>query len=758
MKIAYKDICANLIPLMVLLCLLGQYSCIGCLSFLTYSVLDSDSCADSNIQHTYLNQTMGSDTGNIFESASERSNPLARNLASVRSFFIPGAAAQESSDYTYTKQGIKFVENESSKGIGFASIRRNIETQEGDSISRTEHGSGSYSSEKRTEFYSINISDGLVEEEDHFYEHAPFFSDYPYYDTIASKDDSLFALYNRTSFALPLQRSINFASMWSDITSAYSKRDDRSFMASYMYATKLNKSMNLVVDESDIGANFESDFQGAADIRYKSKLSNYMERYIGTFRVNEDATSDTTAFSSSGNGFVDIDKSIKKEGIARSYEQGSGDLNLEEKINPEDNYLAKNISLIHKPVKFDLGSGNSLNYSLKWNEGVSSQEIDHGRISEKFTSLDEMEKDTIVSDLTQMETEVKFTGKGEFSVEAKNITDEQEYIGDYSIRRDVSIVKIPRYNKPHIKAVEEVYFDPLDCNIVNYEIILTNDGTSDLWPVFVKDTFPAGSTFLESSLDPIELTSRYANWSIPELYPGESIWIGLKLRLLKNVDKLTNRVRATAYTLNTAGRLVRTYGDYNSTILLDPNRCAPQELLLTMNAAQDADNKHNITYRVTLENLADYNMSVNLSADLLNNATILTTSPKPNIIGEDNITWSFKLLAGKKRTLSYKVDVKRDGLISCSAIAYADSLDGQEHLTRDFRAWVFIAKPNEPSVDRIVDDWLPEDLAEPLAAANTYGSVPCLCLSLPDDTVTPDRPEIRLVRDLQGYTAELPCC
>jgi len=761
MKIVYKDICAKLIRFVVLLCLLGHYSDIGCMNFLTYSVLGSNFCADSDL-NICLSQNAGSDTGKDLMGGSERTDSIPRILAAVRFFFIPGAEAQESPGFIYSKQGIKFLGSESANGKGFANIRRQIVDPEGDSLSSTVHGSGSYSSEKDTEFYSIdstdNISDGSEEDENYLDANAPFFYSYPYYDSLASKNDTLLTSYSGTSFPLPLQRSINFASMWSDVTHAAAIQPDISFLASYKYATKLNKSSSLVVDESDLYANFESDFLGAADIRYKSEFSNYMDRYIGTFRVYEDATSDKATFSSSGSGFADLAKRINKEGIARSYEQGSGDLNLEEQIEPENDYLAKNINLTYKPAKFDLGSGKSLNHSLKWNEGVSSQEEDRGRVSEKFTSLDKLQKDTTVSDITQMQTEAKFTGKGEFSVESKNITDEQEYTGNYSIRRNVSIVRYPRYNRAHIKAIEEVYFDPADCNVVNYAITLTNDGVGDLWPIFLKDTFPVGTTYLESSMDPIELTSRYVNWSIDDLYPGESVQIGLKLNLIKNVDKLTNRVRATAYNLSTYGRLVRVYGDYNSTIMLDPNRCAPQELLLSISAAQDTDNKRNVTYRFTLENQADYNMSVNLSADVLKDAEMLYTSPKPTILGENNLSWSFKLLSGKKKTLSYKVDVKRDGLISIGARAYADSLDGQRHLTRDSRASVFVAKPNDMTVNRIVDDWLPEDLADPLGVSSTDGSVPCLCLSLPNDTLTVDQPEIELVRDIQGYDAELPCC
>lgn len=761
MKIVYKDNCAKLIRLVVLICLLGHYSDIGCMNFLTYSVLGSNFYADSNL-NICLSQNVGSDTGKDLECGSERTDSIPRILAAVRSFFIPGVEAQENSSFIYSKQGIKFLGSESANGKGFANIRRHIANPEGDSLSSTVHGSGSYSSEKDAEFYSIdttnNITDGSEEDEDYLDENAPFFYSYPNYDSLASKNDTLFTSYSGTSFPLPLQRSINFASMWSDVTHAAGKQADISFLASYRYATKLNKSSSLAVDASNLYVNFESDFLGAADIRYKSEFSNYMDRYIGTFRVDEDATSDKATFSSSGSGFADIAKSINKEGIARSYEQGSGDLNLEEQIEPENNYIAKNINLTYKPTNFDLGSGKSLNHSLKWNEGISSQEEERGRVSEKFTSLDKLQKDSIISDLTQMQTEAQFTGKGEFSVESKNITDEQEYTGNYSIRRNVSIVRTPRYNRAHIKAIEEVYFDPANCNVVNYAITLTNDGVGDLWPIFVKNTFPLGTTYLESSMAPIELTSRYVNWSIDDLYPGESVRIGLKLNLIKNVDKLTNRVRATAYNLSTSGRLVRVYGDYNSTILLDPNRCAPQELLLSISAVQDTDNKHNVTYRFTLENQANYNMSVNLSADVPNDAEMLTTSPKPKIIGENNLSWPFKLATGKKKTLSYKVDVKRDGLISIGARAYADSIDGQRHITRDSRASVFIAKPNDLSVNRIVDDWLPEDLADPLGVANTDGSVPCLCLSLPNDTLTVDRPEIELVRNIQGYDAELPCC
>jgi hypothetical protein len=761
MKLAYKDICAKLIRLVVLLCLLGHFSNIGCMNFLTYSVLGSDSYANSNL-NICLCQSVGPGNGNDCEGNSERTNSIPWILSAVWSFFIPGVEAQESANFTYTKQGAKFLESDRAYGKGFANIRRHIMNPEGDSLSSAVHGSGSYSGEKSTEFYSINITDNISDGsgEDYHYldEHAPFFYSYPDYDSLASKNDTLFTSYSGTSFPLPLQRSINFASMWSDVTHAVSKQADISFLASYMYATKLNKSIGLDVDESNLYVNFESDFLGAGDIRYRSEYSNYMDRYVGTFRVSEDATSDTATFSSSGNGFVDIAKRINKEGIARSYEHGSGDLNLEEQIEPEDNYLAKNISLTYKPVKFDLGSGKSLNQSLKWSEGISSQEEERGRVSEKFTGLDKLQKDSVISDLTQIRTEAKFTGKGEFSVDSKNITDEQEYVGDYSIRRNVSIVRYPRYNKAHIKAIEEVYFDPANCNVVNYVITLTNDGVGDLWPIFVKDTFPLGSTYLESTKDPIELTSRYANWSIEGLYPGESVSIGLKLNLIKKVDKLTNRVRAIAYNSSTYGKAIRIYGDYNSTILLDPNRCAPQELLLSTNVVQDTDNKHNITYRFTLENQADYNMSVNLSADVLNDAKMLSSSPKPKTIGENNLSWSFKLASGKKKTLSYKVNVKRDGLISIGARAYGVSLDGQRHSSRDSRASVFIAKPNDLSVNRIVDDWLPEDLADPLRVANTDGSVPCLCLSLPNETLIVDQPEIELIRNIQGYEAGLPCC
>ena len=514
MKIVYKDTCAKLIRLVVLLCLLGHYSDIGCMNFLTYSVLGSNSYADSNL-NMCLSQNVGSDTGNDFEGGSGRTDSIPRILAAVRSFFIPGAEAQESPGFIYSKQGIKFLESESANGKGFANIRRHIVNPEGDSLSSTVHGSGSYSSEKDTEFYSINtsnnITDGSEEDEDYLDKNAPFFYSYPGYDSLASKNDTLLTSYSGTSFPLPLQRSLNFASTWSDVTHAAGKQADISFLASYRYATKLDKSSSLVVDSSNLYVNFESDFLGAADIRYKSEFSNYMDRYIGTFRVNEDATSDKAIFSSNGSGFADIAKRINKEGIARSYEQGSGELNLEEQIEPEDNYLAKNINLTYKPVKFDLGSGKSLNHSLKWNEGISSQEEDRGRVSEKFTSLDKLQKDSIISDITQIQTEAKFTGKGEFSVDSKNITDEQEYTGNYSIRRNVSIVRYPRYNKAHIKAIEEVYFDPANCNVVNYVIILTNDGVGDLWPIFVKNTFPLGTTY------------RNPRWTPSSLPPGMSI-------------------------------------------------------------------------------------------------------------------------------------------------------------------------------------------------------------------------------------------
>jgi hypothetical protein len=221
------------------------------------------------------------------------------------------------------------------------------------------------------------------------------------------------------------------------------------------------------------------------------------------------------------------------------------------------------------------------------------------------------------------------------------------------------------------------------------------------------------------------------------------------------VDKLINRVRATAYYLDKSNQLRRTIANYNSTVLLDSVKC-PQDLSLLMKADRDADSGDIINYRLTAENHLDENLSVNLTAILSPGAQFLDSSQKPGESGEDNVTWSFRLAPAKRKIITYKVRVSGSGLIRGMAEASATSKESGRSLASDSSASVLIPKPSVLTDTQIIDDWLAGSLST--TGADACGSISGKCLLLPNETLNLYKIPIRLVPGSQGYREELSCC
>ena len=668
---------------------------------------------------------------------------------------ISQAEAQDY-NYTYKNSRIRFESEGSVKGKGFTSVRNNMEDAGNDSLSHNLHGSGSYSSETAVRYLSI-ISSELPEEiTDEFGDEGdPLFNDTSDSQFSSLKTVNLSAAYYATSFDL-FGHPLNFSSKWSEVTKAKRGQNEASFQESYRHAEKINKSSDLLIAANEVDSQSVSNFQGMADLQYSSPENCFKDSYIGNYSLERDLSSGQLTYSLTGTGFANVDKKIKIDGLQRTYVHGSGDIALEEKIGEESNSIEKSISLTYKPIEFAVNPENSLNLSSKWSEGVSSQTENHILLSESFTDLVLMDKETKVSDLTNAETRVNFTGRGEFVVAGDNYTLDDVYIGNYSVARKVAIVQLPKYDKPHVTVTKQLYIDRANCKIADYNITVTNDGNTALGPVFIRDTFPTGTSFLGSSRPPIELTTRIANWSIEDLYPGEIEHIRLKLKIEKEVDKLTNRVRATAYYLDTSNKLSKTTSNYNSTVLLDKNICMPGKLSVATTSTLDKKGTGIIRFRSTVENLADYNVSVNLTSYLPEGASFLNSTPKTKIVGDGNVTWSFKLATGKKRSITYYVQYNESGLIESRAVAHAVSAEGYENLTAETSASVLIPEPKAIYVDRIIDDWLPEDLSDPLLPA--CGSDDGQCLLVPSENTILYPAPIRIVPPSPGYSSELSCC
>ena len=333
-------------------------------------------------------------------------------LSLLLSPFISDANAQD--DYqTYKNSKIKFESEGTVTGKGFTNVRNRMEDAGNDSLSRSLHGSGSYSSETAASYYSIianEVPDEIAEE--FGYEGDTNGTSDSQFSAL--KTSNLSAAYYATSFYPFGQTYLKFSSKWSDTTKAKSDQNTESFLESYRHATKINKSSDLTIYPYEIDSKLDADFQGAADIQYSSPENCFQDSYIGSYDLMQDLSSDQLIHSSTGTGFANIDRKLMENGLQRTYAHGSGDLVLDEKIGPESNHIEKSIKLIYKPTEFAVNPGNSLNLSSKWSEGVSSQTDDHIRLSESFTDIELMDKEIEVTDLTSAGTEVNYTGRGEY--------------------------------------------------------------------------------------------------------------------------------------------------------------------------------------------------------------------------------------------------------------------------------------------------------------------------------------------------------
>jgi len=126
---------------------------------------------------------------------------------------------------------------------------------------------------------------------------------------------------------------------------------------------------------------------------------------------------------------------------------------------------------------------------------------------------------------------------------------DEQYEGDYSIERRILLQGVPKYDQPHLNVTKTGEIDLLNCSeqssIVRYTITLENDGNRALGPIFVKDSFPPGASFIDSPMRPTERTAVSANWTRTHLAIGDSATITLILEVSGcGGDEVVNRVKA----------------------------------------------------------------------------------------------------------------------------------------------------------------------------------------------------------------------
>ncbi|MDF0591428.1 hypothetical protein P0O15_09680 [Methanotrichaceae archaeon Mx] len=426
----------------------------------------------------------------------------------------------------------------------------------GTQLSTRQYGSGSFDAEERVTIYTENKS--IEWEED------------------------LSAAYRPTTLTLYNNRTVTYDSAWVKKARAKNYVTGTTMTETYHDAVRLDRESRMFLDENQSVMEVDSSFDGRGHIGFLKMPTNTSpqqttpifearEDYVGSFkvleRVDEYGKSVSSEKAASGKGLVVIDKRVGS--AQRTYESGTGTYDSEELIRTSTNYIAKDISLVYAPVSQRLTDSTSINSSMKWKEGIYSTVPKTSFIGEEFTSITELDKETVARGLNEMDTEAEFSGQARFraildrsqSRSRPEVDFDEEYIGDYSIQRRVLFTGVSKYNRPHLnvtKTLVDVYEETLPWGygephlegavkkrrVAVYNIKIENDGDRTLMPVNVRDLFPPGAIFIEpSSVRPDEIRETSANWTIPALTVGGVSEINLLLDVTNRYpDELVNRV------------------------------------------------------------------------------------------------------------------------------------------------------------------------------------------------------------------------
>jgi len=481
----------------------------------------------------------------------------------------------------------------------------------GTELSTREHGSGSYESEELVRLISENKS--------------------------ISMDKDVEATFGTTTLGLYNNRTLNYSSRWTEEARAKNRITGASMSESYRYATRIDRESSLDVDKNGSTLTIDSEFEGVGHIGFLKKdpgsraggtpTFEAREEYAGSFKVlekvDEYGSSVSSDKSASGSGLVVVDKRLGES--QRSYESGTGRYASEELIRTNTNYIAKEISLEYAPSSLNLTgtNGTKINSSMKWKEGMYSKNPRSSYIGEEYTSITELDKETVARGLNEMDTSANFSGRARFRAVLKDEVDfDEEYEGDYSIERRVIFTGVAKYDRPHLNVTKTLVGNvteetlPWGYNethlegatktrkVANYIIAIENDGNKALGPIYVYDLFPPGSAYIEASLRPSELTETRANWTLLNLGIGDRVAISLKLDVTGyHPSELVNRVEVCGG-INNGEELVCA-SNFSAIEVGWLTCCTDETLSVTKTAEVDPVNDSVVRYTVEIRNGED---------------------------------------------------------------------------------------------------------------------------------------------------------
>ncbi|MCX6674386.1 MAG: DUF11 domain-containing protein, partial [Methanothrix sp.] len=574
-----------------------------------------------------------------------------------------------------------------------------------------EHGSGDYQTEEKTKLFMKNRS--------------------------IESSKSVSASYRPTAFQLPNSNGINYTSKWTEESRAKNYITGASMHETYRYATSIDRDSYFKLDENGSEMKVDSSFTGKGSIGFLKKSSpssgpvfEDREDYSGSFRLNESISEyGTNVYAekyASGEGFVAADKRLGNS--QKTYESGTGAYKSEEKIDTFSNYMAKDIELAHKPSNYSYSSNLVGKQDLKWSEGMwsksgtlrggdimaansssggpvnkvetvcsnNSAAAPATLISEKYSSLEYLKKDSIALGLNEMKTNATFKGVADYRAKtvSSNATDkvdsEERYVGEYDVSRHVLLTGVSKYDQPHISVtkdgqIKSEWVNRVNSTVADYIITVTNDGNRALAPIYVTDIFPPKTQYVSSSVRPSSLSASGANWTILHLGIGNSLTILLKLNITEDApSNVLNRVVVSAIT----GDTIVSAANYSS-LEYDWLGCCPPRVAIEKKAQLDFEDPSLVNYTIVVKNNANSIMAVRLTDDLPGGMSLRGASLPPGSYDENYINWVLpKLLPSEVVTIEYTVRAARNGAYTNKVHLDASAVDGTGSDTADASAYI----------------------------------------------------------------------
>lgn len=555
----------------------------------------------------------------------------------------------------------------------------------GTDLKRRESGSGTYGSEEISRVRTENKSIKTV--------------------------TSLSASHSPTTFALPKGRSIEYGSKWTERSTVSNEATGSTMTEEYTSASRIDKERSLDLNENGSIMKSDVEFEGVGHIGVLKKqkpddppevkpLLESVEDYAGRFKiheyVDEYGTSVVSNKSTTGYGYVAVDRRVRNS--QRTYESGTGSYKSEEFIETPTSYVAKNLSLTYAPTSFIYSPNFQFNRSIKWSEGMWSESsgLESGAniassesrqwivpssclansstrpgtlISERYSYLDSLQKKIVAYGLNEMKTDISFSGQAEYRVIHKSengmdIIDNQErYIGSYDIKRHLQLSSISRYDRPHLRVVNEgttrtEWLNGTNGTLAEYTIRITNDGDCALAPIQVRDIFPPGTQYVRSTIRPVKLDTASADWTLANLGIGETIVIGLTLNITKIAQgNLVNRVDVCG----SYGGSSVCAGNY-SVQEFNWLTCCPPRVLLSKKAWLDEMDPTIVHYRIVVANRAADSVAVTVTDQLPASMTLIDASIEPDMDSDGQMIWALtEILPDKSRSIDYTARASRNG-------------------------------------------------------------------------------------------------